>query len=90
VAYYLTKQNIYGLPLDNRATYTKSDWIVWSATLADDMETFQKIIDPLHLYVTETPNRVPMSDWYDTHSAVKQNFQARSVVGAYFIKLLEK
>ncbi len=75
--------------LDNRRDYTKSDWIVWSAALAEDQKTFQKIIDPLHAYVSETPNLVPMSDWYGTKDAVKLNFQARSVVGAYFIKLLE-
>jgi hypothetical protein len=89
VAYYLTKQNKYGLPLDNRKDYTKTDWIVWSATMAGDLKSFQKLIDPLHLYITETPNRVPMSDWYGTYDAVKLNFQARSVVGAYFIKLLK-
>ena len=89
VAYYLTRQNKYGLPLDNRRDYTKADWIVWSAALSDDQKTFQKLIDPLHLYITETPNRVPMSDWYGTHDAIKLNFQARSVVGAYFIKLLQ-
>ena len=89
VAYYLTKQNKYGIPLDNRKDYTKSDWIVWSAAMADNLETFQKLTNPLHLYITETPNRVPMSDWYGTKDAVKLNFQARSVVGAYFIKLLK-
>ena len=90
VAYYLTKQNLYGLPLDNRRTYTKSDWIIWTATLAKDIATFQKFIDPEHKFVNETPNRVPMTDWYETTDARQVGFQARSVVGGYFIKMLEQ
>ena len=90
VAYYLTKQNQYGLPLDNRDTYTKSDWILWSATLADDLETFNKFVKPVHAFMNETVDRVPMSDWIYTDKPQRRGFKARAVVGGYFMKMLEK
>ncbi len=90
IAYYLTKQNQYGLPLDNRMTYTKADWIIWTATMADDDDTFHRLVDPLYDYVTETTDRVPLSDWYETTNANQVGFQARSVVGGFFIKTLNK
>ncbi|MDR2040151.1 MAG: DUF4965 domain-containing protein [Bacteroidales bacterium] len=89
IAYYQTKQNKYGLPLDNRKTYTKADWIIWTATLANDKETFQKFIDPLYLFMNETTDRIPMSDWYYTDKPKHTGFRARAVVGGYFIKMLE-
>lgn len=88
-SYYLTRQNKYGLPLDSRKSYSKSDWIIWTATLCQDKKEFQAFIDPLYLFLSDTPDRVPMTDWYETTNARKVGFQARSVVGGYFIKLLE-
>lgn len=90
IQYYLEQQNEYGLPLDNRETYTKSDWIVWTATLTDDDATFQKFINPMFRAFNETEDRVPMTDWYQTDSAEQVGFQARSVVGGYFMKMLEQ
>lgn len=90
IAYYLTKQNRYGLPLDNRETYTKADWIIWTATLAPDKATFERFIDPLYLFMNETTDRIPMSDWVFTDKPEHRGFRARSVVGGYWIKLLEE
>ncbi len=89
IPYYLTKQNKYGIPLDNREAYTKSDWIMWTATLAPDKATFEQFIRPVHLFMNETTTRVPMSDWYWTNKPEQRGFQARSVVGGYYIKMLE-
>jgi hypothetical protein len=85
IAYYLKKQNQYGLPLDNRKDYTKSDWIMWTAAMSPDAKTLQKFIDPLYDYVHETETRVPISDWYDTVTGRKTGFMARSVIGGHWM-----
>jgi hypothetical protein len=89
VAWYLTKQNKYGVPLDSRDSYTKADWVVWAASLASRREDFASLIEPLWGFLNETPDRVPFSDWYDTQTAKQMNFQHRSVVGGIYMKLLK-
>jgi hypothetical protein len=89
VDFYLTKQNLYGLPLDSRETYTKSDWVIWSATLSDNRKDFEALVSPMYKYALETTDRVPLSDNHRTLNGRRRNFTARSVVGGYYIKILQ-
>jgi hypothetical protein len=88
MSFYLQHLNQYGLPLDNRADYTKLDWEIWTATLSDDRAQFKSLIDPIGKWIHETSSRVPLTDWYDSKNSKQMGFQARSVVGGVFIKLL--
>jgi hypothetical protein len=87
-AFYRDKQNTYGLPLDGRSAWGKLDWTVWTASLAEDHTQFLAMIDPLVRWAHETKDRAPLADWYATDTGKKEMFQARSVVGGLFIRLL--
>ncbi len=88
IHFYEGHLNSFGLPLDNRRDYTKLDWEVWTATLTDNHEDFNKLIAPLQRFINESPSRVPLTDWYSTADGKQSGFQARSVVGGVYIPLL--
>ena len=86
--FYLTRQLACGLPLDNRKTWTKLDWILWTATLAESRGDFDSLMAPVSVFLNRTPERVPLTDWYWADSGKQVGFQARPVVGGVFIKML--
>ena len=82
--------NPYGMTFDSLHTYTKSDWLVWTAMLAPTKEEFEEFIAPLWLSYHKSLSRLPMNDFYDTVTSLAMGCRNRSVVGGIFIKLLEE
>ena len=88
LAWYEKMAGVYGVPLDSRASYTKSDWILWCAAMAEDGEQCRRLIGPVAGYLENSATRVPFSDWYDTETGNYCHFMARSVQGGIFMPLL--
>ena len=87
-AHYIEKNERYGVPLDGRKTYTKSDWILWAAALTDDREKCRALYAPVLAYLAESPSRKPFADWYDAKSGIYECFFNRTVQGGIFAPLL--
>ena len=87
---YMERAELYGMPLDCREAYTKSDWLVWCAAMLDRREDFVRMIEPLWKFYHESPTRFAMGDWYYTTTAQAREFQNRSVQGGLFIGLLKE
>lgn len=87
---YLPRINRYGLPLDSRADYTKSDWEMWCATMAENKAVSDAIIAAIATYLKESKTRVAFSDWYFTSTGDYRHFIARSVQGGLFMPYLKK
>jgi hypothetical protein len=88
VAFYKTKLQPYGLPLDSRKKLTKTDWTLWSATLAENQADFDALISPIYDYLNHTTARSPFVDLYDTDNVHGDGMHARPVIGGVFIKML--
>ncbi len=89
IAYYLTKVNEFGVPLDNRSDYTKTDWQMWSTVLTDNKEYRDAVVDAMCNMLNNTRDRVPFTDWCYTSTPYMAGFQNRTVQGGLFINLLK-
>ncbi len=88
VAFYKTRLRPYGLPLDSRTTLTKTDWTLWSATLADEKADFEMLVAPIVNYLDHATTRSPFADSYKTDDIKSNGMHARPVIGGVFIRML--
>ncbi|HET6251136.1 MAG TPA: DUF4965 domain-containing protein [Tepidisphaeraceae bacterium] len=88
IAFYKNHLQQYGVPLDSRTKLTKTDWSVWSASMATNPQDFQALIAPIYDYLDHTSARSPLVDSYMTNNIKSDGMHARPVVGGIFIKML--
>lgn len=83
--WYAAVHHTYGLPLDSRHMYAKSDWEIWAAAISSRF-TRAKIIDLVALWLNETITDRPFTDLYDTVTSDFPGiyFMARPVTGGHF------
>lgn len=88
IAWYLKRNQKYGVPMDSRVNYTKPEWVVWSACLAETRADFDAMVKPIGAMPSGTPDRVPVTDWYTVGDGKTRGMYARSVVGGLYAPLL--
>ena len=88
VAYEKSIVTPYGVPIRSTTNYVGVDWSSWAAALATNTADFEAIEDPLYTYLNTTTARVPMRDKLDDTNLGGGLFQARTVVGGVFAKML--
>lgn len=83
--YYAVRQK-YGLPLDSRHLYTKTDWEFFSMAVAAP-RVRADILQSVARWVNETSTDRPLTDLHDTEGTggfPGPNFFARPVIGGHF------
>ncbi len=88
IAFYKSKVQTYGVPLDSRTHIGDADHSFFSASLADSQADFETLIAPYYSYLNGTDAHFPMVDTYQVNDIHSNGMHARSVVGGVFVRAL--
>ncbi|KAL4810523.1 hypothetical protein BDV18DRAFT_131191 [Aspergillus unguis] len=83
--YHAVRQK-YGLPLDSRHLYTKTDWEFFAVAVASK-PVRSEILESVAKWINETSTDLPFTDLHDTENDggfPSPNFYARPVIGGHF------
>ncbi|PTU21733.1 hypothetical protein P175DRAFT_0522951 [Aspergillus ochraceoroseus IBT 24754] len=85
-AWYHNVRQKYGLPLDSRHLYTKTDWEFFAVAVASE-SVRAEILESVAKWVNETNTDLPFTDLHNTEGSggfPGPNFFARPVIGGHF------
>ncbi|KAG9004392.1 hypothetical protein FRB94_002410 [Tulasnella sp. JGI-2019a] len=86
--WYSTVEQPYGIPLDTRHTYTKSDWQIMTSATITNTTLRALMITSVRSHSANGQNANPMSDWYDAVTGIDNGFAARPVVGGHLAHMV--
>ncbi|KAK7470511.1 hypothetical protein VKT23_001937 [Stygiomarasmius scandens] len=87
-AWYQTVTEPFGVPLDTRHTYTKSDWEIWTGGIMTSTTARDIFVSAVHRWASSGTSTAPFGDWYETTNGAPQGFRARPVVGGHLALLI--
>ncbi|EJD38420.1 DUF1793-domain-containing protein [Auricularia subglabra TFB-10046 SS5] len=84
-AWYKQQMSSYGIPLDTRHAWTKTDWEIWTAAVSDT-ELRSALVDAVYRYASNAGANAgaPLGDLYESDKGTTTMFRARPVVGGHF------
>lgn len=87
---YRKELNRYGVPLDYRKDFTKTDWLIWSSCLDGTKENVGLFSKSICRYLAETNVRHCFTDWCETKVPKECGFNHRSVQGGLWMPILKE
>ena len=87
---YRNRLNKYGVPLDYRKDFTKTDWMLWAACLDETMENVELFSERIVAYLAETEDKTCFSDWIETKKPKQSGFDHRTVQAGLWMPVLAK
>ncbi|KAI0737538.1 DUF1793-domain-containing protein [Daedaleopsis nitida] len=84
-AWYSGHENPFGVQLDTRHTFTKSDWLIWTAGIVTSDTARDQLVSAVRKYASVAKNTQAFGDLYQTTDGSQgpDNFRARPVVGGH-------
>ena len=87
---YREKLNKYGVPLDYRKDFTKTDWMLWAACLDETEENVELFSERIVSYLADAEDKTCFSDWIETKKPKQSGFDHRTVQAGLWMPVLMK